>query len=170
MFAQGSGVGWRYRIEYITLNQGTWMRSPQEKKRLGMEQSIFHIFFIHSAVDRHLGCFHILAIVNSAAMNTGFFFLSSRSVMSDSLWPHGLQHARLPCLSPTPGAYSNLCLSSWWCHPTISSSIIPFSSCLHSFPALGSFPMSQFFSSGSQSIGVSASALSFQQIFKTDFL
>ena len=76
--------------------------------------------------------------------------------MSDSLWPHRLQHARLPCPSPTPGAYSNWCLVSQWCHPTISSSIVPFSSRLQSFPASGSFPMSQFFASGGQSIGVSA--------------
>ena len=82
----------------------------------------------------------------------------SHSVVSDSLQPHGLQHARPPCPSPTPGACSNSCPLSWWCHPTISSSIVPFSSCLQSFPASGSFPMSQFFSSGSQSIGVSASA------------
>ena len=67
--------------------------------------------------------------------------------MSDSLWPHGLQHARLPCLSPTPGAYSNSCLSSWRCHPNISSSVVPFSSCLQPFPASGSFPMSQLFTS-----------------------
>ena len=78
--------------------------------------------------------------------------------MSDSLWPHGLQHARLPCLSPIPGTCSNACpLSRWW-HPTIPSSVIPFSSCLQSFPASGSFPMSQFFSSSGQSIGVLASA------------
>ena len=78
--------------------------------------------------------------------------------MSDSLQSHGLQHARLPCPSPTHRAYSNSCPSSGWCHPTISSSVIPFSSCLQSFPASGSFPMSQFFVSGGQSIGVSASA------------
>jgi len=78
--------------------------------------------------------------------------------MSDSLWPHGLQHTRLPCPSPTPGAYSNSCPLSRWCHPTISSSVIPFSSRLQSFLASGSFPMSQFFASGDQSIGVSASA------------
>ena len=71
---------------------------------------------------------------------------------------HGLQHARPPCLSPTPGAYSNSCLLSRWYHPTISSSVVPFSSCLQSFPASGSFPMSQFFASGGQSIGASASA------------
>ena len=82
----------------------------------------------------------------------------SHSVVSDSLWPHGLQHARLPCPSPTPGAYSHSCPSSWWCHPIISSSVIPFSSCLQSFPAIGSFPMSQFFVSGGQNIGVSPSA------------
>ena len=79
------------------------------------------------------------------------------SVVSDSLWPHGLQHTRLPCLSPTPSVYSNSCPLRWWCHPTISSSVIPFSSCLQSFPASGSFQMSQFFASGGQSIGVSAS-------------
>ena len=78
--------------------------------------------------------------------------------MSDSLQPHGLQHARLPCLSPTPGACSNSCPMSQWYHLTISSSVIPFSSCLQSFPASGSFPMSQFFASGGQSIGASASA------------
>ena len=78
--------------------------------------------------------------------------------MSDSLRPHGLQHARLPCPPPTPKACTNSCLSSWWCHPTISSSVILFSSCLQSFPASWSFPMSQFFSSGGQSIGASASA------------
>ena len=84
-------------------------------------------------------------------------FQFSRSVMSDSLWHHGLQHARLPCPSPTPRACSNSCSLSKWCHPTISSSVVPFSSCLQSFPALGSFPMNQFFASGGQSIGVSAS-------------
>ena len=87
----------------------------------------------------------------------------SCSVVSDSLWSHGLQHARLPCPSPTPGACSNSCPLSWWCHPTISSSVVPFSSCLQPFPASRSFPISQFFSSGGssshqlQSIGASAS-------------
>ena len=78
--------------------------------------------------------------------------------MSDSLRPHGLQHTRPLCPSPTPGAYSNSCPSSQWCHPTISSSVIPFSSQLQSFPASRSFQMSQLFTSGGQSIGVSASA------------
>ena len=76
--------------------------------------------------------------------------------MSDSLWPHGPQHARLPCPSPTPRACSNSCPSSRWCHPTISSSAVPFSSCPQSFPASKSFPVSQFFTSGGQSFGVSA--------------
>ena len=73
------------------------------------------------------------------------------------LWPHGLQHTRLPCPSPIPRACSNPCTSSQWCHPTISSSVIPFSFCLQSFQASGSVPMSQFFASSDQSIGVSAS-------------
>ena len=110
----------------------------------------------------------------------------SCSVESDSLLPHGLQHTRLPCPSPTPGACSNSCPLSWWCHPTISSSVVPISSCLQSFPASGSFQMSQFFTSGGQSIRVFkwvssshqvAKVLefqlqhqSFQWIFRTDFL
>ena len=81
----------------------------------------------------------------------------SRSVVSDALWPHW-QHTRLPCPSLTPGAYSNSCPSCRWCQPTISSSVVPFSSRLQSVPASGSFPVSWFFASGSQSIGVSASA------------
>ena len=81
----------------------------------------------------------------------------SRSVMSDSLWPYELQHTRPSCPTPTPRARPNSCALSQWCHPTISSSVIPFSSCLQSFPASGSFPMSQPFASGGQSIGVSAS-------------
>ena len=75
-----------------------------------------------------------------------------RSVVSDSLQPHGLPHTRLPCPSPTPGAFSNSCPSSRWCHPTTSSSVIPFSSCLQSSPGLGSFLMRQLFTSGGQSL------------------
>ena len=82
----------------------------------------------------------------------------SHSVMCDSLRPHELSHARPPCPSPTPGVHPNPCPLNWWCHPTISSSVIPFSSCPQSFPASGSFQMSQLFESGDQSIGVSASA------------
>ena len=83
-----------------------------------------------------------------------YSILFSCSVMSDSLRPHGLQHSRPPC----PGGYSNSCPLSWWCHPTISSSVVPFSSCLQSFPASEFFPVIQFFASGVQSIGASASS------------
>ena len=98
-------------------------------------------------------------------MNDFFLMLScmlllfSHSVMFDSSRPHGLQHARLPCPSLSPGACSNSCPSSRWCHPATSSSVIPFSSCLQFFPASGAFLMSQPFMSGGQSIGASASVL-----------
>ena len=82
----------------------------------------------------------------------------SRSFMSDSLRPHESQHSRPPCPSPAPGVYPNSCPSSRWCHPAISSSVVPFSSCPQSLPTSGSFPMSQLFAWGGQSIGVSASA------------
>ena len=98
-------------------------------------------------------------VCNSGCAIISYIIFSqfSLSVVSNSLWPHGLQHARLPCPSPTPGTCSNSCPLSQWCHPTISPSVVPFSSCPQSFPALGSFQMSQFFTSGGQSIGVSAS-------------
>ena len=105
-----------------------------------------------------------LSLSEIAWENKNCYFVSdisvqfSHSVMSNSLQPHGLQHTRLPCPSPTPGACSNSCPSSWLCHPTISSSVIPFSFHLQSFPTSGSFLMSEFFASGGQSIGVSASA------------
>ena len=97
-----------------------------------------------------LSSFHLLHFIISSVK-------FSHSVMSDSLRPHELQLARPPCPSPTPGVYPNPCSLSPWCHPTISSSVIPFSSCLQSFPASGSFQMSQLFPSGGQRIGVSAS-------------
>ena len=99
----------------------------------------------------------------SCLISVDFFFMA---VVVQSLSPvwffahHGLQHVRLLCPSPSPRACSNLCPSSWWCHPTISFSVVPFSFCLQSFPASGSFPMSQFFTSGGQSVGASASASS----------
>ena len=124
-----------------------------------------HIFLIHSPVDGCLGCFPVLLLWTVllwtlgctgvglldcvVTLVLGFFFVQfSRSVVSDSLRPHGLQHTRLPCPSATPRAYSNSCPSSQWCHPTISSSIVPFFSCLQSFLASGSFTMSQLFISG----------------------
>ena len=92
----------------------------------------------------------------------------SHSVMSDSSRPHGLKHTRLPCPSPTPRACSNSCPSSQWCHTSISFSVIPFSSCLQSFPTSGSFPMSQFFTLGGQSIGTSTLASVLQWMFMID--
>ena len=83
----------------------------------------------------------------------------SHSLMSNSLWPHEPHHARPCCPSPSPGVHSNSCPSSQWCHPAISSSVIPFSSCLQSLHASGSFPMSQLFAWGGQNIGVSASSV-----------
>ena len=93
-----------------------------------------------------IGCGSTFCVSASAMINFGHESVQfSCSVMSDSLWPHGLQHSRLPCPWPTPGAYSNSCPSRPWCHPTISSSVVPFSSCFQSFPASGSFPMSRLF-------------------------
>ena len=92
------------------------------------------------------------------AQKTNHSVQFSHSVVSNSLQPHELQHARPPCQSPTPRVYPNSCPSSRWCHPTISPSVIPFSSCPQSLPASGSFPTSQLFAWGGQSIGVSASA------------
>ena len=94
----------------------------------------------------------------------------SCSVVSDSLRPHESQHARPPCPSPTPTVYSNSCPSSRWCHPAISSSVLPFSSCPQSLPASGSFPVSQLFTWGGQSIGVSASASVLPVNTRTDLL
>ena len=123
------------------------------------------IYFTYGNISFHVTLFINLTL--SSPLPISLFFMSvspfssvqfSRSVMSDSLRPHELQHARPPCPSPTPGVYSNSCPSSQWCHPAISSSVVPFSSCPQSLPASGYFPVSQLFASGGQSIGVSASA------------
>ena len=98
-----------------------------------------------------------VSILYSRKKVTVWYLQFSRSVVPDSLRPHESQHARPPCPSPTPGVHPNPCRLSRWCHPTISSSVVPFSSCPQSFPALGSFAMSQLFAWGGQSIGVSAS-------------
>ena len=104
-------------------------------------------------------------LVTQTASRLTRYFLSSVqfscSVVSDSLWPHESQHDRPPCPSPTPGVYPNPCPLNRWCHPTISSSVVPFSSCPQSFPASGSIQMSQFFTSGGQIIGISALHQSF---------
>ena len=128
-------------------------------------QSLWQCWFFQSKNVIFLSIYLChLQFLSSASLNfqsIGVLFPSvqfSHSVMSDYLQPHWLQHARLPCPSPTPRACSNSCPWSQWCHPTISSSIIPFSSYLQYFPASGSFQMSQFFTSNGQSSGVSASA------------
>ena len=111
--------------------------------------------------EKHKGffMFYLLHSLKREMSLLGISVQFSHSVESNSLWPHGLQHARLPCPSPTPTVCSISCPSSRWCHLTISSSVVPFSSCLQSFPASGSFLRSQFFTSGGQNIGVSASVL-----------
>ena len=117
-------------------------------RHLKKQEGLSHTQRKESTILKKAGC------SNSVQFSSVHFICS---VVSESLTPHGLQHARLPSPS-TPRACSNSCPSSWWCHPTISSSDIPFSSCHQSFPASGSFPMSQFFTSGGQSTGVSALA------------
>ena len=117
--------------------------SPGRMQEWGRKNSSFFCALIGSFLSLHCA---------------QFYSQFSRSGVSDSLWPHGLHHARPPCPTPTPGAYPHFSLSNWWCHLTISSSVVPFSSCLRSFPASRSSQMSQLFISGGQSIGVSASA------------
>ena len=127
--------------------EGLWAWDSSHR---GIQWLLFlSIHFTHS-LSYHLSnpdSYHLLSSVQFSC-----------SVVSDSLWPCESQHARPPCLSPTPGLYSNSCPSSWWCHLAISSSVIPFSSCPQSLPASGSYPMSQLFAWGGQSAGVSASA------------
>ena len=131
----------------ITL--GKWARS-----------SVLSLLLSRTSGCVHLWHFFLLLSVSFPLWSHPFvllLLLLSRSVVSDSLWPHGLQHARPPCPSLSPRVYSNLCPWSQWCHPAISSSVVPFSSSLQPFPASGSFPVSQLFTSGGQSIGASAS-------------
>ena len=118
---------------------------------------LFNSEYSVSIKNNHLNCWRGSGTTEARVIASDEAQLSSvqSSVVSSSLRPHGLQHTRPPCLPPTPRAHSNSCPSRQWCHPTISSSVIPF--CLQSFPASGSFPVSQLFPSGSQSIGVSAS-------------
>ena len=117
------------------------------------------ILYLHNSfmLRDSKGCtYTIISIFEKSLEAKGVLF--SCLIMSDSLQPHGLQHTRLPCPSPSPRAHSNSCPLSWWCHPTVSSSVVPFPSHLQSFPASGSFPVSQLFVSGGESIGASASA------------
>ena len=135
---------------------------------------MYHSFLIHSSADGHLGCFHVLMFIAALFIIARsynilkFYYFDyikviihsvqfSCSVMSNSLWPYELQHTRPPCPSPTPRVHPNPCTLSQWYHSTISSSVILFSSCPQYFPVSGSFQMSQLFTLGGQSIGVSAS-------------
>ena len=138
-----------------------------------MSHYYFHVIclYIHQSVNKLIGkyintylpinmyiCIYMYSMYTSKCRSCVFLLLLfSHWVVSNSLWPHGLQHARLPCPLPSSRACSNLCPLSWWCHPNISSFVIPFSSCLQSFLASGSFPMSWLFMSSGQSIEASAS-------------
>ena len=125
---------------------------------------MYQSFLIHSSADGHLGCFHVLEELKfyiDGCLRFHFFIRSdqiSRSVMSDSLRSHESQHARPPCPSPIPGVHPDPRPSSQWCHPAISSSVVPFSSCPQSLPASEPFPMSQLFTWVGQSTRVSALA------------
>ena len=150
-------LGLFYKVEVSFID---CLASPKyfqhRKGMINAESGLYLPIFIldrlvSSKSDRKRFYFPWCIIMNSSVQFT-------HSVMSDSLQRHGLLYSRPPCPSPTPRVYSNSCPLSQWCHPIISSSVIPFSSCLQSFPASGSFQMSQLFTSGGQSIGVSASA------------
>ena len=126
--------------------------SPGKNTGVGYHSLLQGIFLIQGSNLNFLYLLHWQA--DSLPFSSVQF---SRSVVSTSLWPHELQHAMPPCPSPTPGVHPNSCPLSRWCYPTISPSVVPLSSCLQSFPASGSFQMSQLFTSGGQNIGVSAS-------------
>ena len=134
-------------------------------------KSIFHDCEHHlrPILNLHCSCFEHFKSSSLSFVNNHSSVQFSHSVMSDPLWPHGLQYSRLPWPSLSPRTYLNSCPSSQWCHPTISSSVIPFSSCLQSFPASGSFQMSQFFASSGQSIGVPKARLYLVWIHTTFF-
>ena len=144
----GQGNPLQYSCLENSMDRGAWWATVQ-----GVTKSRTQLKWLSSSSNSVF-----MQRILSINEHTQFQFLFSHSVMSDSLQPHETQHARPPCPSPTPRVHPNPCPLCWWCHPTISSSVVPFSSCPQSFPASGSFPMSQLFASGGQSIGVSASA------------
>ena len=154
----GSGAGQGTRSWPCLLHRGeqrkqAWIKWPQKVRNCANKHA--KSIFIQGREKATCVCF--MSAVSSLEKDLVQFSQFRSSVVSDSLWPHGLQHARPPCPSPTPGVYSNSCPLSRWCHPTISSSVIPFCSCPQFFPVSGSFQMSQLFTWGGQSIGVSAS-------------
>ena len=127
------------------------------KKLSKCPDAAHRVFFFFFFLFRHICVMRNIGQKNASVSSSWKKGLFSHSVVSDPLWPHGLQHTRLPCPSPFPGVCSNSCPLSWWCHPTIPSSVSLFSFCLQSFPVSGSFPMSQLSTSGGWSIGASAS-------------
>ena len=139
---------------YITWENHNSKRHLHPNFCCGTIYSSQHMEETHMSIDRWMDKEVMIHIYNGIFSSVQL----SCSVVSDSLWPHEWQHARHPCPSQTLGVYSNSCPSSRWCHPAISSSVVPFSSCPQSLQASGSFPMSQLFAWGGQSIGVSASA------------
>ena len=135
------------RLPWLPLGEGYSSRDPGHIKHPSIQGS--NLFF---------DGINIFSTISFQLLENDHLSSLSSVQSCPTLWTHGLQHARPPCLSPTPGVYSDSCPLSQWCHPTMSSSVVPFSSCPQSFPASGSFPMSQFFASGGQSIAVSALA------------
>ena len=133
-----------------------WTKKVRRKKPLKYSEGMNNVFFFSFYFSRFLPpIFLHWRYISYCFLKFWVIILSQfSSVVSYSLRPHESQHARPPCPSPTPGVYSNSCPSSWWCHPAISSSVIPFSSCPQSLPASESFPVSQLFASGGQSTGV----------------
>ena len=157
MNSRGLSQGWQAQVlGYLIMVKRAFLRVGENPQNEGSA-------FLPSVCAKmcwgwvFLSCYKNEPLLNCGPWTWASVVLFSRSGMSDSLRPHGLQLARLPCPSPSPGACSNSCSLSWWCYPTISSSVSPFSSCPQSFPASGSFPMSWLFIQGSQSIGASAS-------------
>ena len=141
-------------------DSGTWGSLRQDIKREGHDKDVCCKILFRICPNLNFHVFLSTVCFSSVQL--------SCSVVSDSLWPHESQHARPPCPSPSPGVHSNSCPLSWWCHPTTSSSVIPFSSHLWSFLASGFFQMSQLFPSGGQSIELQHQ--SFQWTFRVDFL
>ena len=142
--------GWLGKLKKNRIRR-TWCLVSPKVLSLSTWSADVNIYILWTS---QLCCYYQNMLIFFNALLIGLFF--SHSVVSDSLWPHGLQHARLPCPSLSPRAYSNPRPLSQWCHPTVSSSVIPFSSCPQSFPSSGSFPVSWLFTSGGQSIGASA--------------
>ena len=145
---QFTGYHWEFKIIFISF--------PRKRRNFIFPETESTFTLSEAIFPETKSTFTLSEAISHALIHSSVQF--SRSVMCDSLQLHGWQHNRSPCPSPTPGAYSNSCPSSQWCHPTVSSSVVSFSFCLQFFPASGSSQMSQLFPSDGQSIGVSASA------------